>query len=321
MSYKEIKIIVIGGLNTDIIGLGVDELLGPSELTLGGELVIGPGGKSRNIAQMIAVYLGKDSVAMIGRSSRDPYGLWQAPVKALQETGVNTDFIKILDYKKIKKFPGVALIPVDKQGRNQIYVLPGVNADFSAKDINEADKLFSTVGDNKGVLAFSMELPLETAVYALKKAAELDIKVVLDPGGINKDTDYSAILKQKIFVLKPNEYEAKILTGIEVTDFQSAKQAAEKLFAYNINNVMITHGINGAYLFGKNLAQHILIPEIKASAVKDETGCGDQVTAVLASELAIGTDIIKAAEIATKAGTMQFYRVGIQPISKEDLFK
>jgi len=83
---------------------------------------------------------------------------------------------------------------------------------------------------------------------------------------------------------------------------------------------MITHGLNGAYLFGKDLEQHILIPEIEESVAKDETGCGDQVTAVLASELASGNDIIKAAEIATKAGTFQFYRVGINPISKEDLF-
>ena len=35
---KNIKVIVIGGLNTDIIGLGVRELLGAGELTLGGEL-------------------------------------------------------------------------------------------------------------------------------------------------------------------------------------------------------------------------------------------------------------------------------------------
>jgi ribokinase len=319
MSYNEIKIIVIGGLNTDIIGLGVNELIGPSELTLGGELVIGPGGKSRNIAQMIAVYLGKNSVVMIGRSSRDPYRLWEAPVKALQKAGVNTDFIKILNYDETKKFPGVALIPVDKQGKNQIYVLPGVNDDFSAEDLDAANELFTTVGNHEGALAFSMELPLATAVHALKKAAELDIKVVLDPGGINKETDYSDILNQKIFVLKPNEYEAKILTGIEVTDFQSARKAAEKLFTYNIENVMITHGANGAYLFGKDLEKHILIPELEESPAKDETGCGDQVTAVLASELAIGTDIRKAAEIATKAGTYQFYRIGIQPISKADL--
>lgn len=319
MDYSHIKAIVIGGLNTDIIGLGVNEIIGPSELTLGGELVIGPGGKSRNIAQMIAAYLGKGTTAMIGRSCRDPYKLWEAPIKALQEAGVNTDFIKLLDYEKIKKFPGIALIPVDKQGRNQIYVLPGVNDDFCPKDIDEAESLFATVGNNNGVLAFSLELPLPTATYALKKAMQKNIKVILDPGGIDKNVDYTELLNQKIFLLKPNEHEAKILTGIEVTDFTSAKKAAEKLCKLGIENVMITHGEKGAYLFAKDFAEYIAIPKLTKTKAMDETGCGDQVAAVLAAEIASGCDLITAAETAIKAGTMQFYRVGIQPIKREEI--
>jgi sugar/nucleoside kinase (ribokinase family) len=45
-------IIVPGGLNTDIVGMGVEKLLAPGELALGGKLKIGPGGKARNMAQM-----------------------------------------------------------------------------------------------------------------------------------------------------------------------------------------------------------------------------------------------------------------------------
>ncbi len=319
MSYAQIKAIVIGGLNTDIIGLGVNEIIGPSELTLGGELVIGPGGKSRNIAQMIATYLGKGTTTMIGRSCRDPYSIWEPPVKALQDSGVNTDFIKFLNFEETKKFSGVALIPVDKQGRNQIYVLPGVNDDFCKADIDETENLFTAVGNNNGVLAFALELPLTTAIHALKKAEQKNIKVILDPGGIDKDTDYSELLKQKIFLLKPNEHEAKILTGIEVTDFASAKEAAKKLFSLGIENVLITHGEKGAYLFAKDFSKDIQIPQITNIETKDETGCGDQVAAVVAAEIASGNDILTASEIAIKAGTTQFYRIGIQPIRKSDV--
>jgi len=80
---KEHLIIVPGGLNTDIVGLGVEKLLAPGELTLGGKLKIGPGGKARNMAQMGAVYLGDGTVAMIGRSSKDPFGLWKIPMQSL----------------------------------------------------------------------------------------------------------------------------------------------------------------------------------------------------------------------------------------------
>ncbi len=49
---KNFSVIVPGGLNTDILDLGVDRLLSPGELTLGGKVNIGSGGKSRNMAQM-----------------------------------------------------------------------------------------------------------------------------------------------------------------------------------------------------------------------------------------------------------------------------
>ena len=68
------RVIVVGGLNTDIVAAGVDELLGPGELSRSGELLIGPGGKSSNIARMCACLLGPDCVFMVGKTSRDPYG-------------------------------------------------------------------------------------------------------------------------------------------------------------------------------------------------------------------------------------------------------
>jgi len=87
-------IIVPGGLNTDIIGLGVEKIISQGELTLGGTLKIGPGGKARNMAQMSAAYLGKTKVAMIGRTSQDPYGLWKIPYESLQKEGVDTSRVR-----------------------------------------------------------------------------------------------------------------------------------------------------------------------------------------------------------------------------------
>lgn len=316
-SYHHIKIIVPGGLNTDIIGLGVRELLGPGELTLGGELHIGPGGKSRNIAQMAAAFAGRGRVAMIGRSSKDPYGLWKPPVRALIKAGVNTDFIKISDFRKTKKYPGIALIPVNRQGENQIYVLPGVNADFSAGDIDDAGALFA--GGQSKILALSLEIPLAAAVHAVKKAVRNNIKVVLDPGGIDRNADYSGLLKQKIFLIKPNEHEAGILTGVKVSDFKTAGMAARRLFRKGIQNVMITHGKHGAYLFTGSTAFRLPVPRIRLRGRSDATGCGDQVMAVLCAELSAGRTLPEAARAAILAGTLQFYRVGIQPVSRKEI--
>ncbi|UCE20664.1 MAG: ribokinase [Candidatus Aminicenantes bacterium] len=316
---KDHLIIVPGGLNTDIIGLGVDNLLAPGELTLGGKLKIGPGGKARNMAQMAAAYLGEDTVAMIGRSSKDPFGLWKIPLQSLNDAGVDTTFIKVLSFEEAgQKYPGIALIPVDEKGRNQIYVLPGVNEDFSTQDVEEARELFRNEGQKK-ILLLALEIPLETAKYCIQKAASNEIRVVLDPGGMS--TPAAEIFDEKIFLLKPNEHETKILTGLPVDDFESAKRAADILLSKGIQNILITHGAEGAYLFNNDVSLHIRVPVVEDYTVHDETGCGDQVTAIMASGLAEGRDLVEAAELAVRAGTLQFNKAGVQPISRQELLK
>jgi len=312
-------IIVPGGLNTDIVGLGVEKLLVPGELTLGGKLKIGPGGKARNMAQMAAAYLGDGKVAMIGRSSKDPFGLWKIPMQSLNDAGVDTTFIKILSFEDAgQKYPGIALIPVDEKGRNQIYVLPGVNEDFCTQDVEEARELFENEGKKK-ILLLALEIPMETAKYCIEKAAYNGIRVVLDPGGISAPA--AEIFDEKIFLLKPNEHETKILTGLPVNDFESAKKAADILLSKGIQSILMTHGEEGAYLFNRDVSLHIRVPDVEDSAVHDETGCGDQVTAIVASGLAEGRDLIEAAELAVRAGTLQFTKAGIQPVSRQELLK
>ncbi len=312
-------IIVPGGLNTDIVGLGVEKLLASGELTLGGKLKIGPGGKARNMAQMAAAYLGEGTVAMVGRSSEDPFGLWRIPVQSLKDAGVDTTFIKILGFEDAgQKYPGIALIPVDEKGRNQIYVLPGVNEDFCTQDVEEARELFENEGKKK-ILLLALEIPMETAKYCMQKAASNGIRVVLDPGGISAPA--AEIFDEKIFLIKPNEHETKILTGLPVDDFESAKKASDILLSKGIQNVLITHGAEGAYLFNRDVSLHIRVPDVEDSAVHDETGCGDQVTAIVASCLAEGRDLIEAVELAVRAGTLQFTKASIQPVSRQELLK
>ncbi len=319
MALEKISIIVPGGLNTDIVGSGVPEIVSKGELSYGGKIKIGPGGKSRNVAQMISVLTEREKVAMIGKTSKDPFGLWKPPIDALNESGVNTDFVKIVDFKETGNFPGIALIPVDKNGNNQIYVLPGINEDFSPEDIDDSEALFKNASKNDGILALSLELPLRTAIRAIKTGNEHNLRCVLDPGGISKDADYSELLSKDIFLIKPNEHEAKILTGITVTDLASARQSAMILLEKGIKNVLITQGKEGAYLFSRSHEEHIPSPDISISSIKDETGCGDQTMATLCAYLSEGLDMIKAARYAVLSGTLQFHKEGIKPVTKDEL--
>ena len=315
---KNHLVIVPGGLNVDIVGLGVDRIIGAGELTLGGKLRIGPGGKARNIAQMAAAFLGTGKVAMIGLTSQDPFGLWKVPLQSLKEAGVSTRYVKILSFDEAgRKFPGVALIPVDKEGKNQIYVLPGANEDLSKKDIDEAQVLFE--GDGQKIMIMGLEIPIKTAEYCIEKAASNDFLVILDPGGVSGPID--EILDERIFLLKPNEHEARILTGLEVADMETARDAAEVVLSRGVANVLITCGDRGGYLFSSKHSLHIPCPDVQDSPIHDETGCGDQVTAMVASCLAEGSSLVEAARSAIFAGTLQYYRAGIQPVNKKEMIK
>lgn len=316
-----VSIIVIGALNTDITVLGAKKLLAAGEYTHAKELKIGPGGKSRNIAQMIAALTQKNKVTMIGRTAKDPYGFWKVPLKALKKAGVNCDHIKITP-KRNKEYPGIAVIPVDTQGRNQIYVIPGASDNFSPTDIDNSQEIFQHVKKNNGLLVMSLELPLSTGIHAIKKANKLGIKVLLDPGGIDEQEDYQQLLKNNIYLLKPNEHEAKILTGIPVTGFATAQKAAQKLLNQGVKNVLITVGEKGAYLFNNTLQEHIPVPMVHiVNSAKNETGAGDQAFAAFSFALLQGYDLIKAARLSVLAGTLQFHTPGITPVTKKQLLK
>ncbi|MCD6408123.1 bifunctional hydroxymethylpyrimidine kinase/phosphomethylpyrimidine kinase [bacterium] len=315
----KLKVAVFGSMNTDIIAYGVKRFLNPGEQTVGGVLKIGPGGKSRNIAQMISVLLGKGKVAMVSKTVKDNFNLWKVPLDALKKYGVITDFIKVAEFKKEEKFPGIAIIPVDRKGRNQIYVLPGINEEFSRKDIDDVTSLFDILKTNQGIIVLTFEMPYETSLYIVEKAKKYGIKVMIDPGGIEKGKKYRKLLKGCYF-LKPNEFEAEILTGIKVNNFKTAKLAGNKLLDYGIDNVLITCGKKGGYFFSKGIYEYIKVPDLKIkSEYRDETGCGDQVSAAVVYGIVKRKNIFETVKEAILAGCLQFYKRGINPVKKSEI--
>ncbi|HVA10847.1 MAG TPA: PfkB family carbohydrate kinase [Candidatus Dormibacteraeota bacterium] len=317
----DISLIVIGALNTDIICDGLDQFPRPNDPVYGGKLVIGPGGKPGNIASMAGWLAQAGSVGMISKTVEDVHGLWQHPVAGLKKAGVNTEFVKVLKSTETQRQPSVALVAVDKQGNNMCFIMPGISQDFNEQDIEQATNLFESAGKNNGILALTLECPLPTTRHAIAKAKALGIRIALDPGGVVEGVDITDLIREQPYILKPNEYEAKIITGVTVTDFATAKLAAEKLKQLGAQNVLITHGEHGAYLFGDgdDTQLHIPIPEIQTSGSIDATGCGDQSMATLCVYLLAGKTLKEAAEAAIMAGTLQFHRLGIQPITKQEL--
>lgn len=317
---ERLQVVVPGAMHTVISVINVPGFPGVGEDAFGSGLQIGSGGKSRNIAEMTGWLAdGSDRVAMISETARDPYGLWRLPYDALHEAGVNTDYIGIRDTAETGVYPGIALVTVDAKGDRNASVCQTVMDEFSAANIDRATPLFEAAARNSGILALSMELPYDTAAYAMRRAADYGLRTILDPGGLAVRTEYDALFQNGLFLIKPNEHEATQLTGVEITGFETAKEAAAILMERGAERVLITHADQGAYLFTETETEHIGVPEVPLGGQTDATGCGDQVMGGLCAWLGRGADVATAARLGVVAGTLQYHRVGTPPVKLEEL--
>jgi len=319
VSFDTLSVLVIGSFNTDIVGFGFPTLVKQDEIGYGTKLRVCPGGKSRYVGQMLAALLGQGKVAMVGRTTQDPFGLWRPPVDALIEAGVDCSGIRFVRFDKETGWPGITLIAMDDEGKKHTYVVEGVNSELSPDDLLQSDHLFRAVARNRGMLIISMEIPFGTAIFAIQKAREHNIKVMMDPGGARAEADVESLVNSDVFLLKPNCEEAGKITGITVKDDASALEAARKLVAMGPQYVLLTRGKDGAVLASRDGENVIACPSMAKSGAGDATGCGEQSLAAICASIYRGKDIQTAASAAVLAGTLQYHREGVIPITEQDL--
>lgn len=287
------KIVVIGSTNTDMV-IKTGHLPTPGETILGGEFFMNPGGKGANQA-VAASRLGGD-VDFISKTGNDIFG--EQSVENLRREGVNTENM-IVDPENPS---GVALITVDSKAENCIVVAPGANTTLKPDDI---DKAIKQIGIAEIVL-LQLEIPIKTVEYAAQIAYRNNKKVILNPAPAQKLSD--SILKT-IHILTPNETEAEILTGIKVTNSDTAEKAAQILKKKGVEIVIITMGANGAFIRTDSLSELIPAPEVKAV---DTTAAGDAFNGALAVAVSEGFNIREAVQFANKAGSIAVTRPGAQ---------
>jgi len=313
------RAIVVGGLHTDIFFQNSRELVAADRATIADTIRIAGGGKSVNIARMMATLLPSETVAMVGRTTHDPFGLWKPPLDSLEEASVITRYIKVSPFQGM--FPGIAILQVDTNGNNASCLCQGIDNEFLEEDITSLEKLFVRVGKNKGLYITSLEAPLQTVIAGKNMASKYGLKIMVEPGGLSNVRQVKEkLLGQDIFLLKPNEHEAEMLSGVPIRSFQSARKAADILLALGVGHILITAGKKGAYFFSGQVAKHIPIPVIHTQSQEvDSTGCGDQVLGTLGALLLQGKSLERAVEQSIYAATLQFYKKGVQPITSAEL--
>jgi ribokinase len=212
---------------------------------------------------------------------------------------INTKHIEQLDNVP----SGTALIAIEDTGQNSIIVIPGANGKLTPEDV---DKAASDIASASVVVA-QLEVPLETVERAAKIANKNDIPFILDPAPAKP---LSEELLGMVDIIKPNETEAEILTGIKVTDQTTASQAADALLSKGIKTVIITLGDKGLMLATKDGKD--TIPNNKVKAL-DTTAAGDAFTGALAYGLASGMNMKDAALQANAVAAISVTRYGAQP--------
>lgn len=287
------KIIVIGSSNTDMV-IKTRKLPLPGETILGGTFLMNPGGKGAN--QAVAASRLGGNVTFVTKIGSDLFG--NEALNGFKTAKIDTRYI----VKDPINPSGVALINVDENGENIIVVAPGANAMLVASDIR--NEIFST--SRSDLFLMQLEIPIETVKYVAERAYRNGNRVILNPAPACWLSDS---LYKWIYLITPNETEAGLLTGIEVYDEFSAKEAAEYFRNKGVQNVVITMGGTGAYISSGSLS--IMIPGIKVKAV-DTTAAGDIFNGAMAVAIAEGKDLLTAVNFANEAAAISVTRMGAQ---------
>ncbi len=285
------SIIVIGSSNTDMV-IKADHLPAAGETILGGTFFMNDGGKGANQA-VAAARLG-GNVMFVAKTGNDTLG--QQAKEMFQNENINTSYIltdPILP-------SGVALIVVDKKGENSIVVASGANSSLLPDDLAEVRPL---IGDAAVVLV-QLEIPLVTVESIAAATKSAGTKMILNPAPARALPDS---LLNGLFLITPNENEAGMLTGVEVTGVDSAKQAARKILERGVKNVIITLGANGALVFDDGIFTHVPVLSVKAV---DSTAAGDVFNGALAVAISEGQDLVSATKFACRAAAISVTRLG-----------
>ena len=291
---KAKKIVVLGSTNTDMTVHG-RRLPVAGETVSGGTFLMAPGGKGANQAVAVARLAARPrACTFIAKVGDDLFGRDTAP--RLKREGVDARLV--VDRKTPS---GTALILVDAKGQNVISVALGANGTLSPADVAPFRKEI----EGAAALLLQLETPIETVLAAAQWAHAAGVPVVLNPAPAAK---LPKALYACLDWITPNETEAEILTGVEVTDAASAGRAASVLRRRGVKNVLVTMGARGCYcdVCGR------IFPCRKAKAV-DCVAAGDTFNGAFVVALAEGRAVAEAIDFAQKAAAISVTRHGAQP--------
>jgi ribokinase len=267
------------------------------ETIIGTGFKMGPGGKGSN--QAVAAARAGAGVRFISRIGKDAFG--DIALATWRAEGIDVAHVA----QSADRPTGAAYIFVnDATGENAIIVVPGAAGAISAADVERAGPAIQ----GSRVFVTQLEQPVEAARRGLEIAREKGAVTILNPAPASAlDADIYRLADY----MTPNESEATLLTGIEVTGIDSAKAAADALLQRGCGTAIITLGEAGALYH--TAKESVLVPAFRVASVVETTGAGDAFNGALAAALAQGMAPLEAVRFGCAGAGISVTRSGTAP--------
>lgn len=287
-------VVIVGSVTADVTTFS-QRLPARGETILGDQFTLLLGGKGAN--QAVSAGLAGARTSFVGCVGDDLFH--DLIVDGLTAAGVDLTHLRTVPGPT-----GIAHIRVDASAQNDIVMVPLANAHLSPEQIDTA---LEELAPTTSVLLTQLETPASLTLHITSRAREHGMTVVLDPAPA---AQLDAEVWRNIDIVTPNETEASLLSGIEVTDASSAERAGRWFLDQGVGAAVITMAEKGSCVVTPEGAT--VIEPIPAVAV-DTTAAGDAYAGYLGAALAQGWSLADATRLASAAGAITVTRHGASP--------
>ena len=291
-------IVALGSINMDMI-TKVAAIPKVDDVVVSEGLKLLPGGKATNAA--IGMSRLQQNVYLLGKIGNDSFG------KEIREV-FQREHVKDTYLDNDAFVPtGTVMVTVNDEGKNTIIVNEDANIRISKNSIKDLLEEIDSKHLRVDCFYTTLEALPEIVTCAIEEFSKRHIPIFLDAAPQVRPLDKKYY--KYIDFLSANEFEASAMTGIQVTDVDSAKQAALALRTEMAKTIIITLGKIGAIV----LAEHETIPQYfpgKKVRTVDETAAGDAFRAAFVTEYLQTHDISKAMEFGNMVGAYATTRLG-----------
>ena len=266
----------------------------PGETLVGERFYTAPGGKGANQA-VAAARLGAEA-RLVGRVGMDSFGAEQ--LRSLQTNGVDTTGVA----QDPVNPSGVAIILLDSRRQNYIVAAYGANLACDGDQLEAVEEAL----EDADALLLQLEIPLDVSLAAARYARSKGIAVVWDPAPAR---ELDPEVYRSTDIVTPNQVEAAMLTGMDVSDSRTAQEAAQALRDKGAATAVVKLGERGVSYSSATGSGHV--DAYKVDAV-DTVAAGDAFCAALAVGLAEGRGMRDSVRFGAAAGALAVTRAGAQ---------